>query len=165
MSIIPNKTTGCHRHESNSAGKKQGTPETPINHILSRLDGVRETGRGQYLARCPAHDDGKPSLSIRESQSGSVLCFCFAACPTADVLAAIGLEMADLFPHRDHIRPASRYERRVRPLDTLAAIDHEVLVVLAVVSDIRQQRTIDGPTWQRLITAATRIGNARSLYS
>ena len=36
--------------------------------ILDRLDGVRPTGDGRWIARCPAHDDRSPSLSIREAE-------------------------------------------------------------------------------------------------
>ena len=38
----------------------------PTERLLSRLDGVRETSTGQYMARCPAHDDKSPSLSVTE---------------------------------------------------------------------------------------------------
>lgn len=34
--------------------------------LLSRLDGVKEAGPGKWIARCCAHEDRKPSLSIRE---------------------------------------------------------------------------------------------------
>ena len=31
-----------------------------IERLLSRLDCVKETGHGKYVARCPAHDDKDP---------------------------------------------------------------------------------------------------------
>jgi hypothetical protein len=34
---------------------------------LARLDGVRPCAGG-YVARCPAHDDNDPSLSVREGE-------------------------------------------------------------------------------------------------
>ncbi len=36
--------------------------------------------RGGWMARCPAHDDRKPSLSIREGDHGKVLVCCHAGC-------------------------------------------------------------------------------------
>jgi hypothetical protein len=36
-----------------------------IEGILARLEQVRPSGGG-WIARCPAHEDRKPSLSIRE---------------------------------------------------------------------------------------------------
>jgi len=68
-----------------------------IEKILERLDGVRKSGKG-YIAKCSAHDDKTPSLSVTELPDGRILMKCFAGCPTHDVLTAIGLEMGDLFP-------------------------------------------------------------------
>jgi len=63
--------------------------------LLDRLQGVRQSGNG-WIARCSAHDDRKASLSIRE-QNGRILLFCHAGCSTEAVIAALGLEMRDLF--------------------------------------------------------------------
>jgi len=49
------------------------------------------------MACCPAHTDKNPSLSIKETQDGDVLLHCFSGCGVDDVLAALGLEMSDLF--------------------------------------------------------------------
>jgi hypothetical protein len=43
--------------------------------------------------------DSRASLSIAEGGDGRVLMHCFAGCDTEAILAAIGLEMFDLFPH------------------------------------------------------------------
>jgi hypothetical protein len=67
--------------------------------LLDRLNHVKATGQGKWLARCPAHDDRSPSLSIRET-GDRVLVHCFAGCAVSDVLLALGLGMADLFPER-----------------------------------------------------------------
>lgn len=47
--------------------------------------------------RCPAHDDHKPSLSVAEGDDGRVLLTCHAGCRPEDIVAALGLTMADLF--------------------------------------------------------------------
>ena len=73
---------------------------TAATALLDRLDGVRETGRGRWLARCPAHADRSPSLSITEGDDGRVLVHCFAGCGAAEIVAAVGLELSDLFPPR-----------------------------------------------------------------
>jgi hypothetical protein len=71
----------------------------PLDRLLGRLDGVRQTRTG-YIARCPSHADRDPSLSITEADDGRVLVKCFAACTAAGIVAAVGLTMADLFPGR-----------------------------------------------------------------
>src|SRR5689334_17687260 len=93
--------------------------------LLTRLKGVRSTGRARWLARCPAHADRSPSLSIRELDDGVTLVKCFAECPAADVLAAIGLDFDALYPPRavGHHRPPER--RPFHPEDILRAVAHE----------------------------------------
>ncbi len=45
---------------------------------------------GSYgTARCPAHDDREPSLSISAGDEGRVLVCCHAGCPQAAVVAAL----------------------------------------------------------------------------
>ena len=75
-----------------------------INTFLSSFRGVREQGRGsgQYQCKCPAHDDRKASLSIKDETTGSgrILVHCQAGCSTERVLAAVGKTMADIQPDR-----------------------------------------------------------------
>ena len=68
--------------------------------LLSRLDGVKRTGPGRYLARCPAHEDRRASLSIRETEDEKTLIHCFAGCCVHEIVSAAGLELSDLFPPR-----------------------------------------------------------------
>ena len=44
----------------------------PVRNALDALDGVQESGSG-WSARCPAHDDYNPSLSVAEGDDGRVL--------------------------------------------------------------------------------------------
>ncbi len=71
-----------------------------VEVLLARLDGVKKSGANRWLARCPAHSDRSPSLSIRELDDGRVLIHDFAGCPPGDVLDAVGLSLTDLFPER-----------------------------------------------------------------
>lgn len=48
-------------------------------------------------ARCPAHEDRQASLSVRGGDDGRTVIKCHAGCDTAAVLAAVGLEVSDLF--------------------------------------------------------------------
>jgi len=71
----------------------------PGHRVLARLERVFDRGYGQFFARCPAHDDTNPSLSIKVLDDGRVLLHCFAGCAIVDVLSAIQLEFADLYPN------------------------------------------------------------------
>ena len=68
-----------------------------LETLLSRLEKVTG-GRGKWKARCPAHEDRDPSLSIGEAQDGRVLIKCFAGCTPQDITAAVGMELWDLAP-------------------------------------------------------------------
>lgn len=68
----------------------------PLDLLLDRLQGVKRQGE-RYVARCPAHPDKSPSLSLSRGKDGCALVHCYAGCETRDVLAAVGLEMRDLF--------------------------------------------------------------------
>ncbi len=48
------------------------------------------------MAQCPAHDDSRASLSIAAGDSQPVVMLCQASCQTVDVLAAVGLTLADI---------------------------------------------------------------------
>lgn len=112
-----------------------------VETILSRLDGVRCSGRG-WIARCPAHADKNPSLSVREG-SGKVLLHCFAACSVEAVCAALKIEMPDLFSEPGAAQPKPRIvretEKQIADLRSrLTPRDRErtVTVVLAQASNL-----------------------------
>ncbi len=62
-----------------------------VSAVLDRLDSVRPSGDG-WTARCPAHEDREPSLSVSEGSDGRVLLHCHAGCSFEDVCAALSLD-------------------------------------------------------------------------
>jgi len=54
---------------------------------LARALKARRSGAG-WMAKCPAHDDNNPSLSIRDAD-GKVLLHCHAGCTQGDVIEAL----------------------------------------------------------------------------
>jgi hypothetical protein len=124
--------------------------------LLSRLDHVKRTGAGRWQARCPAHDDRGPSLSIRELDDGRVLIHCFAGCDAHEILAAVSLEMDVLFPASEiqHGKP----ERRPFPAaDVLRAIAFEALVVTVAASSLLSGHPFTDIDRARLVLAVSRI--------
>ena len=73
-----------------------------IEDFLSRLEPrqKKQDSRGNYICRCPAHDDKTESLHVRLGESrrskGIILVKCFAGCDRLDILRAMGLEERDL---------------------------------------------------------------------
>lgn len=73
---------------------------TPIDVVLAALENhgcrPRQSGGG-WSARCPAHADRNPSLSISEGVDGRVLLNCHAGCQVESVTACLELSMDRLF--------------------------------------------------------------------
>lgn len=113
--------------------------------LLSKLDGVKRTGQGRWIARCPAHADKRPSLSVRELDDGRVLVHDFAGCGAHEIVSAVGLQITDLFPPRpDDPAHVGKPERRPFPAtDILRAIAFEALLVS---QEVRIARTPARPS-------------------
>jgi RepB DNA-primase from phage plasmid len=75
--------------------KPPSAGDGPTGMVLGLLEDVRETGNG-WMARCPAHDDERPSLSVAEGEGGRCLLHCFAGCAVEAIVQAIGLTVANL---------------------------------------------------------------------
>lgn len=63
--------------------------------LLARLEGVRRTSNG-WEARCPAHEDHKPSLCVAEGEK-ALLLTCQAGCSFEAVCAALQVDPRELF--------------------------------------------------------------------
>ena len=81
-----------------SQGRTTSRRMNPVELVLSRLDGVKKAGGSRWSARCPAHPDNTPSLSLAEGRDGRVLVFCHAGCSFTEVVQGLGLRPKDLFP-------------------------------------------------------------------
>jgi putative DNA primase/helicase len=75
---------------------------------------------GSYgTVRCPAHDDTRPSLKLRDGENGRLLVHCYSGCAAEDILAALRRNnlLEDAAPQYDdaqsrRIREAAERERR-----------------------------------------------------
>jgi hypothetical protein len=56
---------------------------------IARALKARSAGRHKWMARCPAHDDRTPSLSISIGDNGKPLVRCHAGCAQDQVIAAL----------------------------------------------------------------------------
>lgn len=133
-----------------------------IDILLSRLDGVKETGHGKYVARCPAHDDRSPSLAIKDGDDGRILIHCFAGCEAEDVLSAIGLRFSDVMPERigsEHSYKPMR--QRFDARQVLVGVSHEIMVVCLIAD--RMAGSADEHDQARLILTAGRLNNALNI--
>lgn len=84
---------------------------------------VRQSG-GQWQARCPAHEDRNPSLSVRPIE-GTVLMHCHAGCELVDVLAALNMTPRDLYdePRGDELTRYQYTDAAGRPTRVVHRLD------------------------------------------
>lgn len=127
--------------------------------LVERLQGVRPSGAGRWVAKCPAHQDRSPSLSIKALQDGTILLHDFGGCSPSDVLAAVGLELRDLFPERsvDHRGPARDRKHWHAAADALRTLKFEVVLVAVAAESIVAGKQLSNEDRDRLMQAASRI--------
>ncbi|MBN1443135.1 MAG: AAA family ATPase [Planctomycetes bacterium] len=92
MRKIPPTGSGC----------KRNLTADPFDRVLEAL-GPRVVSRNSSsaAAHCPAHNDRRASLSVSRGDDGRGLLHCHRGCALADILAALGLELSDLFPPKE----------------------------------------------------------------
>lgn len=136
---------------------------TPIESILAHLQRVRKRQVGQWSACCPAHEDKTPSLSVRETSDGAVLLHCFAGCTAAEIIAALGLEMADLFPRQILTRQGvKRTPRLISAGQALELLDQESNLVAIAAANVLRGVPLNQNDLLRLVQAAGRINWLRN---
>ena len=118
--------------------------------LITRLTGVRNTGPDRWVAKCPAHEDRSPSLSITDRE-GRVLLHCFGGCETEAVLGAVGLRFSDIMPERiGEARPQA-----IPALQVLEAVTHEIMVAALLATELGYAQAS-----QRLIESGSRLNAA-----
>jgi hypothetical protein len=68
------------------------------DELVLYLDRVSSAGIRRWRARCPAHADAQPSLTVTADEGDRVLLHCHAGCSVEAILQTLGLHFADLFP-------------------------------------------------------------------
>jgi len=88
---------------------------------FARLVRARKVGRGKWIAKCPAHPDKHPSLSIGEGKRAAIVFKCMShGCTANEILRAMGLKWRDILGEsgmdREMIRQleAERERQRAR---------------------------------------------------
>jgi hypothetical protein len=138
------------------------TKMSKLDDFLSRLHKVRKNGK-DYMACCPAHKDGSPSLTIAEKEDGRILVYCFAGCETADVLAAVGMEMKDLMPENTGFHRRKPDRRPFNALDVLCAVKNDLTTALIVCKDIQAGKALTESESLAFARLVGRVGMAINL--
>lgn len=131
------------------------TATTPVDRVLARLEGV-QGHEPQWSARCPAHPDRSPSLSVGIGDDGRALVYCQAGCELDAILAALHLEETDLFPPKPaEQRNGRRIDKRYPYVDEAGELLYEV--VRFDPKDFRQRRPDGRGGWQWSLNGTRRV--------
>jgi hypothetical protein len=132
-----------------------------IDKLITRLNGVKCTGRGRYIAKCPAHADKSPSLTVTE-KDGRVLFHCFSGCAPADVLAAVGMTFSDLYPER-LVYSKSQRSAAFNAYDVLRCLARESGIVALAAVQVSTGHPLSAPDAERVMLAHERLHDAATL--
>lgn len=131
-----------------------------IQTLIARLDRVKQTGAGRWVARCPAHDSKSgQSLAIRQTDDGVILLHDFGGCGVDEVLAAVGMDVKDLFPKTEQ-DSVKRQRMPFSYADALRCIRFEALVTATAAETLANGHTLDDNDRARLMLAHDRITSA-----
>ena len=132
---------------------------SPADKLLSRLQRVKRTGPGKWIASCPTREDRCPSLAIRETDDGKILLHDFGGDSVEAILGAIGLSVSDLFPDR----PGATGKSSRRPFsasDVLSMVAFESSVAALIAGNLLRCSSVSAQDLDRLAVAAQRLGHA-----
>jgi hypothetical protein len=130
--------------------------------LVERLVSARQCGPARWRARCPAHDGHSGNtLSIAETSDGTVLVKCFAGCTALEIVAAVGLDLTDLFPRVEWQATGSHHAppRRVRPdwPAVIAACERDLILIKIVLNDLAEGQPVNDADAVACQAAATRV--------
>ena len=119
---------------------------TRTENILNLLGGVKASGASAWQALCPSHDDKSPSLSIKETNDGTMLLRCWAGCSATDIVSAMGLQLSDLFPKVDrnlYVNASSRALTKARQRERSIEQDRAYSASASLAASIHPTATVD----------------------
>lgn len=131
-----------------------------LPYLLNALQKVKKTGPNRYIALCPAHADKRPSLTITEKDGGVVLIKCWAGCGAAEILQAVGLDFAALFPPRDEQHAHKPQRRPWNPYDILKTLEFESTIAYLCAKKLAEGRPLSEREQDRLLQTVSRLSHA-----
>jgi hypothetical protein len=134
------------------------------DRFVARLEEVTGYPVRNGSGRCPAHADHDPSLSVTRGTSG-VATHCHAGCDVENVVAALGLTMADLFDRPPERVEQPRMVHRYGYLDESGELLYEVVRFTPKAFRQRRPDGRDGWIWnldgvRRLLFRLPRVREA-----
>lgn len=132
-----------------------------IETLLSRLTQVK--GRnGSWIACCPAHEDRRPSMSIRDD-GGKILIHCFAGCEVESILGVVGMDLTDLFPPDEDRDYKPQQRTKLYASDVLKTLHFETEIVVTAAAYMAMGKQLEDADRDRLMLAYQRIDQGKRM--
>lgn len=128
--------------------------------LLQRLDKVKRTGPDRWIASCPTRSDKHPSMTIRELPDGRVLVHDFGGDSVHEILAAVGLELSDLFPPRPLSNGGKPERKPFYADDALRCLAFEAKLIRLAALETLKGNVLSDFDHDRLEVAVDRIETA-----
>ena len=117
---LPRASSKAARAQTLRSGRTRREVQTMVASVPARvrlfLDALERHGcapcqmrEGQWIAKCPAHEDRNPSLSVGVGRAGQPLAHCFRGCSYASIRSSVEFTDSDAAP------PASRCSAPTQP--------------------------------------------------
>jgi hypothetical protein len=138
----------------------EATVSSAMDLVIGRLldYSPRLSGKG-WRARCPAHDDSNPSLSVRQDAEGRPIIKCHAGCTTEAILAALGLNWNLIFGRA--ATGTETGERRKREVSAYRYVDESDNLLFEVVrydpKGFRQRRPDGAGRYRWVLDGVRRV--------
>ena len=144
----------------------------PFELILSHAEGVKRLGPDKAIFKAPTRKDKTASVSIARGANGAVILHDFGGDSTADILAAMGLSLASLYPEqiRADMTPAQKSELRMHGkiagwAAALSVISYESKIIVIAGRMFKKGEALDAADENRVDEALGRIESAREVFN
>jgi len=134
-----------------------------INVLLNKLQKVKRTGDGKYMACCPAHQDKTASLVITLSDDNRILINCFAGCDTYSILRSVGLDWDAVMPEKYTGETRKPVKPIIYATEGMQLIRFEAQIITYCAFKLKSNATLSTDDLKRLETAMQRINKAMEL--
>ena len=129
-----------------------------IEQLLARLEKIRRTGDGKWLACCPAHNDKTPSLAIKQTDDGKILIHCFAGCDVESIVSSIDLSLADLMPDNPTYKKGSK-PPKFNKYELFDRLVYESIILCIAIRQLITKEALSTEDQKRVLKAEQTIDN------
>lgn len=131
-----------------------------IDNLINRMQKVKRTGNGKFMACCPAHKDKTASLAITDTGDGRILLNCFAGCDTYSILKSIGLEWEDIMPESPLGHNVKSEPKVLYTTEALEIVRFEAQVICLIAYEMKNKGVLTPEMSERISKAMQTINKA-----